>query len=179
MIQNLDPNKADGHDQIRIRMLKLRRTSTCKPLKIIFNQCLQTGRFPNDWRKGNVIPVFKKGDKQILKNCRLISLVRVCGKILEKLILNKAFKFFTENDLILLHQSGFKPGDSCINQLWPITHDIYKSFDFGEEIRGVFLDISKAFDKVWYDAIVFKLEQNGISGNLHKILHDFLVNIKG
>ena len=79
----------------------------------------------------------------------------------------------------MLNQSGFKPGDSCINQLWPITHDIYKSFDFGEEIRGVFLDISKAFDKVWYDAIVFKLEQNGISGNLHKILHDFSVNIKG
>ena len=135
MIQNLDPNKAHGHDQIRIRMLKLCRTSTCKPLKIIFNQCLQTGRFPNDWKKGNVIPVFKKGDKQILKNCRLISLVPVCDKILEKLILNKAFKFFTESDLILLNQSGFKPGDSCINQLWPIAHDIYKSFDCVEEIR--------------------------------------------
>ena len=123
-------------------------------------------------------PVFKKGDKQILKNCRLISLVPVCSKILEKLILNKAFKFFTENDLILLNQSGFKPGDSCINQLWPITHDIYKSFDCGEEIRGVFLDISMEFDKVWYDAIIFKLEQNDISGNLHKILHDFLLNRK-
>ena len=100
MIQNLDPNKAHGHDQIRIRILKLRRTSTCKPLKIIFNQCLQTGRFPNDWNKGNVTPIFKKGDKQILKNYRLISLVPVCPKILEKLILNKAFKFFPENDLI-------------------------------------------------------------------------------
>ena len=59
-----------------------------------------------------------------------------------------------------------------------ITHDIYKSFDCGEEIRAVFLDVWKAFDKVWYDAITFKLEENRISGNLHKILHDFLVNIK-
>ena len=59
-----------------------------------------------------------------------------------------------------------------------ITHDIYKSFDCGYEVRGVFLDISKAFDKVWHDGIIFKLEQNGISGKLHKLLHDFLVNRK-
>ena len=87
-------------------------------------------------------------------------------------------KFFIENDLILPNQSGFKPGDSCINQLLSIIHDIYKSFDCGYEVRGVFLDISKAFDKVWHDGIIFKLEQNGISGKLHKLLHDFLVNRK-
>ena len=51
--------------------------------------------------------------------------------------------------LIILFQPGFKPGDSCINQLLSITHEIYKSFDDGLEVRGVFLDISKAFDKVW------------------------------
>ena len=59
-----------------------------------------------------------------------------------------------------------------------ITHDIYKSFDCGYEFRGVFLDISKAFDKVWHDGIIFKLEQNGISGKLRKLLHDFLANRK-
>ena len=53
-------------------------------------------------------------------------------------------------DLIPQNQSGFKPGDSCINQLLSITHEIYKSFDDGWELRGVFLDISKAFDKVWH-----------------------------
>ena len=81
MIQNLDPNKAHGHDQISIRMLKLCSNSICKPLEIIFNQCLETSTFPNDWKKGNVNPVFKKGDKQILKNYRPISLLPVCGKI--------------------------------------------------------------------------------------------------
>ena len=59
------------------------------------------------------------------------------------------FSFFTDNGLISQNQSGFKPGDSCINQLLSITHEIYKSFDDGWEVRGVFLDISKAFDKVW------------------------------
>ena len=88
------------------------------------------------------------------------------------------FKFFIENNLILPNQSGYKPGDFCINQLLSITHDIYISFNCSYEIRGVFLDISKAFDKVWHDGITFKLEQDSISGKLHKLLQDFLVNRK-
>ena len=84
-------------------------------------------------------------------------------------------KFFIENDLISPNQSGSKPGDSCIKRLLTIIHDIYKSLDCGYEVRGIFLDISKAFDKVWHDGIIFKLEQYVISGKLHKLLHDFLV----
>ena len=53
------------------------------------------------------------------------------------------FEFFTKNDLMSHNQSGFKPGDSCINQLLSITHEIYKSFDDSLDVRGVFLDISK------------------------------------
>ena len=67
---------------------------------------------PKWLEKGNVVPVFKKGDKQILKNYRPISLLPVCGKIFEKLIFNEMFKFFIENDFISPNQSGFKPGDS-------------------------------------------------------------------
>ena len=67
-------------------------------------------------------------------------------------------KFFIENELISPNQSGFKPRDSCINQLLAITHEIYKSFDDGFEVRGVFLDISKAFDKVWHEGLIFKLK---------------------
>ena len=74
----------------------------------------------------------------------------------------KCLSFFIENKLIFPSQPGFKPGDSCINQLLSITHEIYSSFDEGLEVRNVFLDISKAFDKVWHDGIIFKLTQNGI-----------------
>ena len=76
------------------------------------------------------------------------------------------------------YQSGLRPGDSCINQLLCITHDIYQSLDDGLETRGVFLDISKAFDKVWHEGLLFKLKQNGISGNLLNVITDFLYQRK-
>ena len=88
------------------------------------------------------------------------------------------FPFFIENKLIAANQSGFKPGDSCINQFIAITHEIYQYFDAGDEVRGVFLDISKAFDKVWHEGLIFKLKQNGISGKLLNLTKDFLKNRK-
>ena len=83
-------------------------------------------------------------------------------------------EIFVENKLISSSQSGFKPGDSCINQLLSITHEIYISFDEGLDVWSVFLDISKALDKVSHDGIIFKLTQNDISGNLLNLLPDFL-----
>ena len=70
------------------------------------------------------------------------------------------------------HQSEFKPGDCCTNQLLSITHQIYKSFYDGHEVRSVFLDMSKAL--VWHKCLIFKLKKNGISGNLSSNLTDFL-----
>ena len=87
---------------------------------------------------------------------------------------NEMFKVFMENELISSNQSGFKSVDFCVNQLVSITHEIYKSFDEGHEVRSVSPDISKAFNKVWHDGTIFKLTQNGIPGNLLKLLRDFL-----
>ena len=63
IIKNLDPNKSHGHDILSIRMLKLCGESIYKPLNLIFKSCLKTGQFLSEWKKANVVPVFKKGDK--------------------------------------------------------------------------------------------------------------------
>ena len=178
IINSQDSNKAHGHDMISIRMLKLCGEAICRPLNIIFKTCLNTGKFPSEWKKGNVVPIHKKDDKQNVKNYRPVSLLPICGKIFERLIYNVMYDFLTENDLLSPNQSGFRSGDSCINQLLSINHEILNAFDKGLEVRGIFLDISKAFDKVWHDGLIFKLRQNGISGDIINILQDFLRNRK-
>ena len=106
----------------------------------------------------NVVPVHKKSDKQILKNYRPVSLLPICVNVFEGLIYNSLFEYFIENDLISPNQTGFKPGNSSTNQLISITHEIYQSFDDGFEVRGVFLEIYKAFDKVWHNGLLYKLK---------------------
>ena len=101
---------------ISIRMIEICDTSIWRPLKLIFQSCLKSGKFPTEWKKANVVPVHKKGDKQILKNYRPISLLPIAGKIFERLLYDRMFEFFIENNLISNNQSGFRPGDFCINQ---------------------------------------------------------------
>ena len=159
-------------------MLKICGDSICLPLEMIFKQALLTGMFPSEWKKGNIFPIHKKGDKQNIKNYRPVSLLPICGKTFERFILNEMFIYFSANKLISKNQSGFRPGDSCINQLLSVTQKIFTFFDNGLKVRSVFLGISKGFDKVWHEGLIFKLKQNEISGELLHILSDFLSNRK-
>ena len=81
---------------------------------------------------------------------RRISLLPIFGKIFEKIIFNRIYNFLLEEDLLNPNQSGFRPSDSCINQLLAITHETFEAFDCNLplEVRSIFLDISKACDKV-------------------------------
>ena len=81
-------------------MIKICGKSVCKFLQLIFSQCIDTGSFPLEWKKANVVPVHKKSDKQCLKNYQPISLLPICRKILERLIFNEMFRFLIENNFI-------------------------------------------------------------------------------
>ena len=176
IIKSLDTSKAHGYDGISIRMIKIFGASICKPLEILYRHCLDIHTFPKCWKKANVIPIHKKDEKNLLKNYRPISLLPVFSKIFERLIFNSIYNYLLTNKLLSPYQSGFKPGDSCSNQLISITHEILSSFDNYKsfETRGVFLDMSKAFDKVWHEGLIYKLKSFGISGNLLSLLNNFL-----
>ena len=144
IIRTLDVNKAHCHDNISVRMIKLCINSV-NPLTLIFQNSMAAGTFPTQWKRPNIVPIHKEYDKQIVSNCRPVSLLPICSKIFEKINFNELFKFFEGNNLLSKHQSGFCSGDSCIYQLLAITHDIFSCFDCNPTLqtRSVFLDISK------------------------------------
>ena len=101
-------NKAHGHNEISIGMPKLCESAITEPLYLIFRNCLSSNTFPDVWKKTSVIPVHKKGDKQVLRNYRHMSLLPICDKIFEKLVFNALYSFFEDHKLLNLCQSGFK-----------------------------------------------------------------------
>ena len=85
-------------------------------------------------KKTHVVPIHEKNHKHYVKNYRPVSLLPICSNILKRIIYNTLFKHFIDNNLISENQSGSKPGDSCVNQLWAITHEIFSSFDDNYEM---------------------------------------------
>ena len=175
ILSKLNISKSHGCDGLSAQMLKVSARSISKPLAIIFKNCLEKGIFPEIWKQAHVIPIHKKNEKNLVKNYRPISLLPICSKVFERVIFNSLYSYFIENNLITWRQSGFIKKDSTINQLLSITEMIRKSFDCEppKEVRAIFLDISKAFDKVWHEGLIFKLKQNGVEGEILNLLTSF------
>ena len=147
---------------------------------MIFENCLRQGVFPEKWKKANVVPVHKENEKNLKENYRPISLLLIFGKILEKLIFDTLYQHLESSSLLNPNQSGFRPGDSTINQLLSIVNSISQAFDCNPplDVCSVSLDISKAFDRVWHEGLLYKLRRNGISGRLLLLIESFLANRK-
>ena len=180
ILKTLNPNKAHGYDGISIKMILLCVDTISSPLSKIFKTAIENGIFPDEWKKGNVVPVHKKENKQLIKNYRPISLLPIFGKMFEKIIYKNLFEYFQNNNFLSIHQSSFRIGDSCVSQLIAITHELYKSMDATPslETRGVFLDISKAFDKVWHEGLLYRLKCYGVEGGSYKLIENYLKNRK-
>ena len=148
IIRKLNSNKAHGCDNMSIRMLKICDSATAEPKKLIYEKCLDAGRYLCLWKKVIIVPAHKKNSHRILKNYRPISLLPICGKIFEKIIFDEIYEDLTANKLFSDKQSGYCPGDSTINQFLSITHKINNAFKHHHDTSAVFL-ISKAFDKAW------------------------------
>ena len=133
---------------------------------------------PDAWKTANVCAVFKKGDPSVASNYRPISLLNTLEKVFERILYKHIFNFLRSNSFFTQYQSGFTQGDSAVNQLTYIYDTFCKALDNGLEVRVVFFDISKAFDKVWHKGLLYKLHSAGIRGNLLNWISNYLSNRK-
>ena len=172
-LRKLNPNKSKGPDNIGGLLLKNCAQSISYPLSILFNISFRTGSLPTEWKMANIVPVYKKGDKNCIENYRPISLTCIVSKIFEKCIRDELLSHCKE----LIHdtQHGFLPNKSCVTQLLPFSHDISLDMNFGELIDVVYFDFAKAFDSVNHDIIFHKLKyQFGIDGHMLRFIKEYL-----
>ena len=173
-LANLDINKAYGPDGIPPKLLKEARKEICSSVTKLLNASLRLQKFPDIWKRANVLPLFKKDDDTIRTNYRPVSLLCTLSKVFERIVFKYVFNYFRDNFIITLFQFGFLPGHSTTTQLIEMYHYFCKEVSDGKEIRVVFLDISKAFDRVWHGGLCHKLQKCGIRGNLLSWFSDYL-----
>ena len=174
VLKSLQINKSNGPDNISNKMLKETSEVIAKPLSDLFNKSMQSGKFPDSWKLANVTPIHKKSDRQRKENYRPISLLSCVRKIMEKVIFNEMYKYCESHGFLTWRNAGFKKHESTVNQLLYMTHQIYTSLGNGDDVLLIFLDISKAFDRVYHEGLLHKLQMIGIDGYLLQWLNSYL-----
>ena len=149
------------------------------PVKLIFDHSLKKGKFSEIWKVAHVVSLHKKEDKRLVNNHSQIMLP-IFAKIFKRVICNSVFNYFLHNKLFSPSQSSFLSRNPCIAQLLSIIHGIQSAFDDNPtfDMRGIFLDISKAFDKVWHDEVLFRLKTYSVEGYLLLLLKTYPKNRK-
>jgi hypothetical protein len=129
---------------------------------------------PGDWKLANVVPVHKKGDKEFAENSRPISLLPIVSKVLERCILMNIRYHLSQ----LIHdcQHGFRQGKSCVTDLLEALDYIGACLDNGGQVDLVYLDMSKAFDRINHKRLVHKLASSGIGGTLLQWFQSYLTD---
>ena len=179
-IRNLDVRRAHGPDEISNWILKECKEELADKVYIIIKCSLIEGKLPEDWKKANVVPIYKGGNKEDPTNYRPVSLTSTIAKICEKVIKKRWVEHLEENKVLNPRQFGFRQGRSCTTNLlcfYSRLLDIIQERDGWADC--VFLDLKKAFDKVPHKKLIEKLSiVGGLQGKLLEWMRDFLCERK-
>ena len=176
VLKSLPIGKAAGPDGINNRILRKLAVELSVPFCSLFNQSLRTGNFPACWKVSHVCPLHKSGDRSVPSNYRPVSLLCTPEKSFERAVFKHFYNHLHNNNILTSLHSGFIPGDSTVNQLTYLYNTFCQALDSGKEVRVVFCDVSKAFDRVWHEGLLLKLEAAGITGNLLTWFRSYLTD---
>uniref|UniRef100_A0A8D0CDV4 Reverse transcriptase domain-containing protein n=1 Tax=Salvator merianae TaxID=96440 RepID=A0A8D0CDV4_SALMN len=173
-LANLNEFKSPGPDGLHPRVLKELAGVIAEPLAVIFENSWRTGEVPDDWRRANVVPIFKKGKKADPGNYRPVSLTSIPGKIFEQSIKQHVCQHLDGNSVINRSQHGFVTNKSCQTNLISFYDKITEWVDQGNAVDIVYLDFSKAFDKVSHTILIEKMIKYGIDKVTVRWVHNWL-----
>ena len=168
------PEKAGGIDGISVRALKTIVGFLAIPLEYIFNLAILKSKWPKALKKGEIIPVYKSGNKSSVSNYRPITLISNIAKLFEKLVHLRLTKFLDDNDIISKMQFGFRKNVGTSKALAKITEIISENLDNGTSTITAFLDLAKAFDTVNHRILLRKLARYGIRGKALELIDSYL-----
>ena len=174
MLQQINPSKATGPDNISPRVLKEAASEIAPVLTKLFQTSLDTGVIPSDWKRAYVTPIFKKGERYRAENYRPISLTSIPCKLLEHIIVSAMMEHCGSHNILCDEQHGFRKNHSCETQLIGLVDEINKTLDRGHQQDLLIMDFSKAFDKVSHSLLVHKLRCLGIQGQINRWISTFL-----
>ena len=177
-IEGLESKKSSGHDGISNTLLKVIKASISQSLTIIINQMLTTGIFPDTFKVSKVIPLYKKGDSSLLVNYRPISLLPTISKIFEKVIHDQLYDYFDKYNLLAEQQYGFRKQHSTEYAAVKLIDHVSKEMENGKTPTNVYIDLSKAFDTLTYDILLFKLKYYGVTDTALDLMRSYLTNRK-
>ena len=176
-LSKLDPSKAQGPDKIPSRILKELSNELAQPISFLFNATLETGQLPEDWKKAEVIAIYKKkGKKSDPANYRPVSLTCILCKVLEDIIRDCIVDHMNNQNIYSPSQHGFRKQMSCMTQLLEVMNDFTKMIENGSDIDVIYLDFKKAFDSVPHVRLLNKLSAYGIQGEILNWIRSFLTN---
>lgn len=176
IINKVGVSKSAGPDNIHARLIKECNKIFSKIFCLIFNKSLGEGVLPIQWKQANIKALFKKGKRTSCSNYRPVSLTSIICKIFESLIRDKLLVFLESNSLLSKYQHGFRSGHSCLTQLLEIMEDFTDFYDQHVSFDCIYLDFSKAFDRVPHERLLTKVYNMGIRGDLFTWLRGFLSN---
>ena len=161
---------------IPIHLIKKSAHITSPLLAKYFTNCLKIGYFPDELKIGRISPIYKKDNEELMENYRPVSTLAVFGKILEKVIYSRLYSFLVSQNILHENQFGFRKAHSTTHALNYSINHIEKELKNNKHIIGIFIDLSKAFDTIDHEKLLYKLQNYGIRGNAHKLITSYLSN---